>query len=101
MTLKPLRIAIATVALAALATPAPAGELGLDDLTNAKLARIKAKQRQQEAAQRRSGDKGSDSAVTECGSIGIGNTVTNRRGAPKEVTVIVTGDVINANNRCR
>ena len=38
----------------------------------------------------------------DCGALAIGNVANNRIGfAPREVNVIITGDVINANNNCR
>ena len=39
----------------------------------------------------------------ECGSIAIGNVNTGKRIGfqPREVNVIITGDVINANNNCK
>lgn len=42
-------------------------------------------------------------STSECGSVDIGNIFTGgRRGRmPREVNVIVTGDVINANNKCK
>jgi hypothetical protein len=42
-------------------------------------------------------------ASADCGAINIGNVVGNSRTgfAPTEVNVIITGDVINANNKCR
>jgi hypothetical protein len=37
-----------------------------------------------------------------CGSLDIGNVFASRSGrTPREVTVIVTGDVINAGNKCK
>jgi hypothetical protein len=35
-----------------------------------------------------------------CGNLNVGNVRGNRRGGDQQVTVIVTGNVINANNRC-
>lgn len=38
----------------------------------------------------------------ECGAVNIGNVITGGRGfQPREVTVVITGDVINANNQCK
>lgn len=80
-----------------------AGEEELDDMDNAKLAHHRAKQRMldsRKSSEERDRDSRQNSG--SCGSLNIGN-VSNQRGArgPKEVTVIVTGDVINANNNCR
>ena len=51
----------------------------------------------QRAAGRRPG------ANPACGSLNVGNVDTGGRrlGAPREVTVVIKGDVINANNKCR
>jgi hypothetical protein len=71
----------------------------------AKMARINAKQG---ADRDGSGDGESlrerRKSNPSCGSLNVGNVdMGNRRiGAPvREVTVIVKGDVINANNKCR
>jgi len=40
----------------------------------------------------------------DCGSVDIGNVFSGggpRRGGPKEVNVIVTGDIINVDNKCK
>jgi hypothetical protein len=41
--------------------------------------------------------------TVECGALAIGNVIGNQRVgfAPVEVNVVVVGDVVNANNRCR
>jgi hypothetical protein len=38
-----------------------------------------------------------------CGAVNIGNIIGNGRPGfqPREVTVVITGDVINANNQCK
>ena len=71
----------------------------IKDETNAKIARIKAKGRT--GGHQRS-QSGTPSDSDKCGSIEIGNAV-NQRGSQgtKEITVVVTGDVINANNDCK
>lgn len=80
-----------------------AGSVYIKDGTNAKLARIKAKQRGRQA-QSQNSQPGSENPTDKggCGSIDIGN-VTNERGSrgTREITVIITGDVINANNNCK
>jgi hypothetical protein len=40
--------------------------------------------------------------TAECGSVNIGNVITGGRPGfqPREITVVITGDVINANNKC-
>ena len=41
--------------------------------------------------------------LAECGAVNIGNVLTGGRPGfqPREITVVITGDVINANNNCR
>ncbi len=39
-------------------------------------------------------------AKSNCGNLNIGNVRSKPRGGDQKVTVIVTGNVINANNRC-
>lgn len=79
-----------------------AGEDGLTDLQNAKVAHQLAKQRMLDARktkEEREDDR--DSEDKSCGSIDIGN-VRNERGAgaPREIITVVRGDVINT-GRCR
>ena len=105
---------------ALLSGAASAGEIDLSDDINAKLALVKAKARHLDAMENEQdeddedGDAddededdddggGDDGDVElECGAMSIGTTVVGSRGrVPREITVVVTGDVINANNRCR
>lgn len=77
----------------------------MEDDDGAKMARLKAKQRYFDAKSDRddnASDRRDKRSSAACGSLNIGNVV-NQRGArgPREVNIIVTGDVINANNRCR
>ena len=67
----------------------------------AKLAKEKAKRSAEASASGRSLKNGGKSS--ECGSIDIGNVVTGGKPGfnPREITVIITGDVINANNKCK
>lgn len=83
-----------------------AGEL--DEHALAKMAKSRAKA----GVQDNRGDKDAASLIAEdsgtggkglsnCG-INIGNSVNSKPGqAPKEIIVVVKGDVINANNRCK
>jgi len=87
-----------------LTTGLTAGELGWDEDTNAKLARHKADARRHSATNgdnNRRGNNSNNNQGGECGSVNVGN-VTNQRGAQstREVTVIITGDIVNANNKC-
>lgn len=97
--MKALSILLMTLSLALVAAPAAhAGEEGLEDDNNAKLARIKAKQRRMGATSFGDSDGGGGG---ECGSLNVGNVQNNGRGrGPREVVVVVTGDIINANNKC-
>ncbi|CAK0767777.1 conserved exported hypothetical protein [Gammaproteobacteria bacterium] len=71
---------------------------GLDSKSAAKVARFKA-----ESASMSTGPGTGAAQASNCGSVSIGNVRTTRGGpAPREVTTIVTGDVINVNNgNCR
>ncbi len=94
-------IIIMGVAVLSLVTSATfAGVAGASDRVNAKLSRNKAKitslsrrdrlQLESQAKQRSGADDG-------CGRVDIGSVYPDRSGAvPREVTVIVTGDVINS-----
>ena len=50
-------------------------------------------------------DKGGKSAnpAAECGALAIGNVLGGRRigFAPIDINVVIVGDVINANNKCK
>ncbi len=84
------------------APEAEAGVLEFPDEVNAKVARSKAKKRLMKSGQNDAdGGGGSGSSSAGCGSLEVGNVQTGGRGGPREVTVIVTGDVVNANNNCR
>lgn len=83
--------------------PAQAAEaegVEMPEHIRAKMARYRAK-RFDEDAGKDFADRGSN-LTGGCGGVNVGN-VTKGRGVgslPREVTVIVTGDVINANNKC-
>jgi hypothetical protein len=69
----------------------------------AQIAKERAKGNAQQSAEKKLG-KGLTSPLDDgCGNIGIGNVFTGGNFAflPREINVIVTGDVISANNRCR
>jgi hypothetical protein len=74
----------------------------------AKLAKERSKANAERSAdkagQQRTPGQDAGGASDGCGNVGIGNVFTG--GAPgfqppREITVIVTGDIISANNRCR
>jgi hypothetical protein len=83
------------------ALPSFGGIQGIDDEDNAKLSRHKAQMKQMTKkgdATHATGDAASD----KCGSLELGNVSNNKPGRPvREVTVIVDGPIINANNKCR
>jgi hypothetical protein len=88
------------------ALSAHAGVEGLGDEDNAKLARDKARTKQISSKKTDTKSAGSVSGVSgdtsKCGSLEVGNVSNSKPGRPvKEVTVIVDGPVINANNKCR
>ena len=84
---------------------AHAGELDLSNAQNAKLARHKVRQRvdKNKAQKDYSIDQAEDEVADaeDCGTVDIGNVVNNKGfGGPKKIDVIITGDIINANNKC-
>lgn len=79
---------------------ATAEPLDLEADMLAKLARIRAQGVAAGGASNVSKSKKNNES-TECGSLEVGNVDTERAGfKPTEVNVIITGDVINANNNC-
>jgi hypothetical protein len=85
-----------------LSVPAWSGVEGLDDEDNAKLSRSKARTATVKGQSRNKLGKGAAGDDQKCGNVEIGNVSNSRPGRPtKNVTVVVEGPVINANNRCR
>lgn len=74
-------------------------DVDMEDLTRAKVAKSRAKQSVFSAGNSDANDaNGSDG----CGNVDIGNFTNTRPGrAPKEIIVVVEGDVINSGNRCK
>ena len=106
--MNPSRIALLILILsiaplqASAANPEP---MGADVDIIAKLAKEKAKRHGQDG---RNGNQGTANAINgnddaACGNVDIGNFDSGNKGgrAPKEITVVITGDVINANNKCK
>jgi hypothetical protein len=83
--------------LAAAATSEP---LGVEPDTLATIAKEKTK-KQFESKGKRDGDSGDNE--NGCGNIDIGNFLSNGKSsrAPKEITVIITGDVVSVDNKCK
>ena len=70
-----------------------------EDRTNAKVARLKARQNAADAASGRN----KNGTTGNCGGVDIGN-VTNQKGSKQgkqDVTVVITGDVVNMGNKCK
>lgn len=78
-----------------------AGDPSVSPKMNAKIARIKAKQR---AIARKNGtdSRTAGRSTDGCGNVSIGNVV-NEKGAQatREVMVVITGDVISTGNKCK
>ena len=97
-------VAFATLFGSALAAnPEP---MDLDPDILAEIARPKARatvQARQAANAGKASKAGAPPPAAECGAVAIGNVVGGGRVgfAPVDVNVIIVGDVINANNRCR
>ena len=109
--LKTLTFASAFMLVATMVIPgdgnvAMAGEIELTDLQNAKLARHRAKERvmkneKQEDYLPEGTPNNQQDEDGDCGTVDIGNVVNNAGfGGPREIDVIITGDIINANNKC-
>lgn len=97
--------ALVLVSPEAVTTTAHAGELDLSDAQNAKLARHKVRQRVDKNKAQKDysvgGDDEEQSDSEDCGTVDIGNVVNQGGfGGPKKIDVIITGDIINANNKC-
>jgi len=83
---------------AAAAHAVSAEPLDMDERTLAKLARARAKGHA--TSQSQSQDK-QDKRDASC-DVNVGNTINTRPGnTPKEIIVVVQGDVINSNNKCK
>lgn len=110
-----IRALSAAALVAVLALPAAvsfaieAEPSGISEETQAKLARARAKAGNAGLANRgrpsdtqhSTGNQGGQPGLPNCG-VNIGNSVGAPKGqAPKEIIVVVKGDVINANNKCK
>ena len=98
-------LGVALAALVGSAVAATAEPLDLDADLLAEIARHKARatvqSRQTASAGKRS--QSSDKPAAECGAISIGNVIGGSRigFSPVDINVIILGDIVNANNRCR
>ena len=99
-----MTVAFATLFGSALAAnPEP---MDLDPDILAEIARQKARANTQArlaANAGKTGKAGAPPSAAECGAVAIGNVVGGGRVgfAPVDVNVVIVGDVINANNRCK
>jgi hypothetical protein len=110
MFFKPLLLCSAVVLLAMLSATAQAANaepMDLEPETLAKLAHERAKasrlsQKSDGVGKSRASD-GLPASPAACGAVNIGNVIGSGRPGfqPREITVVITGDVINANNKCR
>lgn len=102
--MKPTLMLLASL-LAASALDAQAGSTAIDNATNAKIARLKAQKAPVDARKDRDATDAAQAAQrlgNGC-QIALGNIFEDRRagGGRRETNVIVTGDVIQANNKCK
>lgn len=92
--------AISGGVIAAIAEPM---EIEADML--AEIARLKASSSTQarRAASAGTGSKRGEPPAAECGALAIGNVIGNNRIgiSPVDINVVIVGDVINANNKCK
>jgi hypothetical protein len=105
----PVKRALLGAALAALAGAAFAAAnpepMDLDADILAEIARQKARATTQarQAANAGKPGKAGEKPSAECGAVSIGNVIGNGRigFSPIDVNVVIVGDIINANNKCR
>lgn len=73
----------------------------MDDMLRAKVAKHKAKQNSLKQSVNASSAEAQNESDS-CGGVDIGNSIGNKPGkTPKEIVVVITGDVVNANNKCK
>jgi len=99
-------VALHALACAAVQAAALAEPLDLDPAILSKLALERAKNRGQASAVARDSATAASDGLrdpADCGNVNIGNVVTGGKPGfqPREITVVITGDVINANNKCK
>ena len=84
------------------ANPEPM-DLDPDILAEIARQKIRATTQARQAANAGKPAKAGDKPSTECGAVSIGNVIGNGRigFSPIDVNVVIVGDVINANNKCR
>jgi len=90
----------------ALALAVPTTEpLEIDPDMAADIAKQKARANSMRDAKlkEKNGDKSGADSTKDCGSVNIGNVIGNRRigFAPVDINVVVLGDILNINNKCK
>lgn len=103
--LVPALLAVLAAVAAGAADAANPEPLDLDADILAMLAKEKARavQSARSSAALKQTKPGESTSTAECGAVNIGNVVGNGRigFAPIDVNVIVVGDIVNANNKCK
>ena len=99
-------LCLAFALLAGAAQAATTEPLDLDPDILAEIARQKARattQARQAANAGKPAKPGATQPGAECGSVNVGNVIGGGRigFAPIDVTVVVLGDIVNANNKCK
>ena len=99
-------VALLALASAAVQAAAVAEAMDIEPAVLSKLALERAKTRGQVTDAKREGSSRAGDGLADpadCGNVNIGNIVTGGKPGfqPREITVVITGDVINANNKCK
>ena len=98
-----LGIALAALAQGAIAANPEPMDLDADILAEIARQKVRATTQARQTANAGKPGKAGDKPAAECGAISIGNVIGNGRigFSPIDVNVIIVGDVINANNKCK
>ena len=104
--MKPTLSSLALCLLAALCT-APEAHAARDEVWDgeeevlAQMARMKVRKHTENKARSVLTQQDKDSSTPgSCGNLNIGNVKNTRANGDQKITIVVTGDVINANNKC-
>ena len=98
-----LGMALAALVQGAFAANPEPMDLDADILAEIAKEKVRATTQARQAANAGKPGKAGNKPTAECGAISIGNVVGNGRigFSPIDVNVIIVGDVINANNKCK
>ena len=98
-----LGIALVALVQGAFAANAEPMDLDADILAEIAKEKVRATTQARQTANAGKPGKAGDKPAAECGAISIGNVIGNGRigFSPIDVNVIIVGDVINANNKCK